>query len=279
MALDAKQHPRRRAANKPFTALQQDVITHSSPSSTSTVHEHCVRGWWRDNLFNTSKELNAQLPSFSVHLESLRGAQKRMHLLARKCTQARLYPNPASTNSKSVLKTQLSALETAIDLSVKLHDMYSLALQMYISPVQAVIDSLNISGKECHCSHCTCQLERWSADTHTEIRLEAEGLARRLYEIGTTFQKLHKDLLQRWEKTGKDGLRRMIDALPEQQDLKSKAVVRKYFPRQVREIEEAESRTIRKPTALGIRGGKQTARTDDELYSSECGTDSKERRE
>ncbi|KAJ4379223.1 hypothetical protein N0V86_005268 [Didymella sp. IMI 355093] len=244
MALRTKQLSNRRAASK------------SPQTSASTTHDHCIRGWWRDTLFNTSKDLNAQFFSFSSHLESLRNAQKHMHLLARKCTQARLYPNPASANSKPLLKAQLGTLEADMDFSTKLHDMYSAALNMYTFPVQAVIDSLNTSGKECHCSDCTRRYERWKTDTHTEIRMEAEGLMRRLLDINKTFRKLHKELLQKWEKTGRDGLRRMINALPEQEDLKSKAVVRKYFPRQVREIEEAELRTIRKPTAVGRSDSK-----------------------
>jgi hypothetical protein len=79
---------------------------------------------------------------------------------------------------------------------------------------------------------------------------------------------LHKDLLKKWTKTGRDYLRRMIDALPEQQDLKSKAVVRKYFPRQTREIEEAENRTTRKPTAVGRSDSKLQARIDENTQGS-----------
>lgn len=261
-ALRAEERAKRHAAGKSFTAVHHGVSAHYFPSDTSTVHEHCIRGWWRDSLFNTSKELTSQLPSVSSHLESLRGAQKRMHLLARKCTQARLYPNPASTNCKSALKVQLSALEADMELSIKLHNMYSAALQIYTFPVQAVIDSLNSSGKECHCSDCSRHFEPWRADSNTEIRLEAEGLVNRLYELNQTFRNLHKDLLKKWEMTGRTGLRRMIDALPEQQDLKHKPVVRKYFPRQVKEIEEAESRTIRKPTAVGRRDSKLQGQVD-----------------
>jgi hypothetical protein len=173
-----------------------------------------------------------------------------------------------------VLKIQLSALEADMDLSIKLHDMYTAALRMYIFPAQAIIDSLNISGRECHCTDCTRQMERWRSDTHTEIQLEAESLASRFYEIIKAFEKLHKDLLKKWKKTGRDGLRRVIDAQPEQHDLKSKAVVRKYFPRQIREIEEAESRTIHKPTAVGRSDGNVQDRVDEEAYDKGCETTS-----
>ncbi|KAF3046178.1 hypothetical protein E8E11_005606 [Didymella keratinophila] len=267
-ALRAKQHFKRRAAGKPSTAVQHDVYARPSQSENSSVREHCVRGWWRDALCTTSNELNAQLPSFSSHLETLRSAQKRMHLLACRCTQARLYPNPASTNSKFVLKAQLSALEADMDFSIRLHDTYSAALHFYTCAVQAVTDNLNISGREYHCTKCTPQIESWRFDTHIEIRLEAEGLAHRLHELNKTFKKLHKDLLKKWEKMGRDGLRRMIDALPEQDDLKSKAVVRKYFPRQIREFEKAESKTIRKPTIVGRSDSKVQAKIDGDTYDN-----------
>ncbi|KAF3035930.1 hypothetical protein E8E12_004887 [Didymella heteroderae] len=163
-----------------------------------------------------------------------------------------------------------------MDFFVKLHDMYSAALHIYTFLVQAIIDSLNTSGKECHCSGCTRQLERWGMDKHTEIRLEAEGLAFRLFGMDRNFKKLHNDLLKKWEKTGRDGLRCMIDALPKQEDLKSKAVVRKYFPRQLREIEEAESRTIRRPTVLSISDGKRVSGNKGESYDSGCETDTRD---
>lgn len=160
------------------------------------------------------------------------------------------------------MKAQLGALEADMNFSFKLHDLYSAALHMYTLPIQAVVDSLNTTGKECHCSDCNRGMERWRSDTNTEIRLEAKGLAHRLYKIDRTFKKLRKDLLNKWEKIGRDGLRSMINTLPAHHDLKNKGVVRKYFPRQVREVEEAEGRTIRKPTTVG----KSDSKLQDRLH-------------
>lgn len=99
----------------------------------------------------------------------------------------------------------------------------------------------------------------------------------KLYDMSTAFRKLEKDLLGKWEKTEKDGLCRMIDALPEQQHLKNKAVVRKYFPRQVKEIEDAEDRTIRKPTVIGGMGSNDEAKSDEVKYDSGCETNPKDK--
>jgi hypothetical protein len=138
MVLCSKQ----RATDRPSITLHHEASLRTPSPHPSTIQELCVRGWWRDRLVNTPEALNAQLPSFPSHLESLRIAQKRMHILARKCTQARLYPNPASTNSKPLLKAQISALEADLDFYARLNDMYSAALSMYTLPVQAIIDNL-----------------------------------------------------------------------------------------------------------------------------------------
>ena len=122
MVLRDKQRSKRRAAGRSFITLHHETSLHTPSPRTSTVQELCVRGWWRDRLVHTSEALKAHLPSFSSYLESLRIAQKRMHVLARKRTQARLYPNPASTNSKSLLNAQLSTLEADMVFCVKSQD-------------------------------------------------------------------------------------------------------------------------------------------------------------
>lgn len=263
MASRAEQLSERPSAGKPSNAVDYKTSPRSSPSHVFTAHDHCVRGWWRDTLCNTSKDFNAQAPSFSSHLDSLRNAQRRVHCLARKCTQARLYPNPASANSKSVLKAQFSTLVADMDFAIRLHDMYSAALNMCTFPVQAVIDSLNVSGKECHCPDCTRQFERWTTDTYTEIQLEAKGLMNKLLDMSETFKKLKNDLLGKWEKDGKNGI------------LRRKAAVKKYFPRQISEIEEAANRTVRKSTFVGRVGSKDEAKGDEKKYDSGCETKSK----
>lgn len=275
MASRAEQFSGRRSAGKTSNTVDYKTSPRSSLVHVFTAHDHCVRGWWHDTLCNISQDFNAQAPSFVSQLNSPRDAQKRVDRLARKCTQARLYPNPASANSKSVPKAQLSTPVGDMDFAIRLHDMYSAALNMYTFPVQAVIDSLNVSCKECHCPDCNRQFGRWTTDTHTEIQLEAKGLMNKVLDMSEAFKKLKKDLLKKWEKDGKNGLCRMIGALPEQEDLRKKAAVKKYFPRQINEIEEAANRTVRKPTFAGRAGSKDEAKGDEKKYDSGCETNSK----
>ncbi|KAF2630311.1 hypothetical protein BU25DRAFT_419321 [Macroventuria anomochaeta] len=238
----------------------------SSPASLQTAYEPCVRGWWRDTFCSASKEFNANLPAFTSHLTSLHSGQKHMHLLARKCTQARLYPNSASPNCKYALKAQLSTLMADMDFAAKLHDTYSAVLVMYTFSIQTVIDSLKVSEKECRCSEYTVKGQQWAVDTHADVLLEAVGpLVIRNWNVEEVRQ----------ERNG--WLAEDDRCAARAKGLKGMAMVKKYFLRQMKQAQEAEdgSNVSIRGTGTKDEDGKEEDKRDISLSPTFHDTENK----
>lgn len=161
-----------------------------------------------------------------------------MHRLARKCTQAGLYPNPASSNSKLTLKPRLTTLIADMNVAAQLHNVYSAALMFYTFPVQAIVNDIEVTNVCCDCAECTARSERQILSTHMQIVTEAAGLLASIAKASTAFEETEEDVLRKWEEGGCEALSKLVDSLPEQKDLKEMAVVKKYFPQQIKMMRE-----------------------------------------
>ncbi|UPX12505.1 uncharacterized protein EKO05_0003050 [Ascochyta rabiei] len=211
----------------------------SCPTTFPKAPQPCAHRRWCNTLSCASQKFSASLPTFTSHLSSLHTYQKRAHRLARNCTLTWLHPNPASSNTKRILQVRLTTLLTDIDTDTKLHDIYSAALMLYTFPVQAVVNDLKISKVRCQCFDCTTKDEKWTAEMNTAIEKEAYELLGKIEDTNVAFKELDTGVLKQWRTGGTERLQKMVDALPETEDLKEMTVVKKYFPRQVRKMQEA----------------------------------------
>ncbi|KAJ8114061.1 hypothetical protein OPT61_g3962 [Boeremia exigua] len=260
--------------NTPASMAQRTELydSHSTTSSDATsktqtagICSPCTRGWWHSTLSSTNRAFVEHLPCFSSQRSALSTNQQRMHRLMRLCTQACLYPNPASPNSKAALKTSFDALVRSMDSLAFLHRMNTKTLEIYTFPVQAVIDNLRISGRECHCAECKSGDESCAAAMRTEIQGEVDELMDTIDGVRKGFEELEGGFLGKWDKGGKQELQGMIDALPDPQGMRGMAVVKKYFPRQVREMEAGA-----RPTVFAMRGSAAEMTRCDSGCDSGC---------
>lgn len=196
--------------------------------------------------------------------------QARIQRLARRCTRTRLYPNPASPDSKDALKVLLAKLITDMDYASKLHDMYSAALMMYSFPVQGVVDGIKVSGVHCVRIDCMEQNNVWMTSTRAELLISASGVLDRVEKMSITFKKVEIYLFREWEKSGTAGFQKVINALPGTEDLKEMTVMKKVFPRQVKEMSAVEHSSNTK-TLLADRP-VNVDQKDDGKYDSGCET-------
>ncbi|KAF9694836.1 hypothetical protein EKO04_007068 [Ascochyta lentis] len=107
-----------------------------------------------------------------------------------------------------------------MNTATQMHDSYTGLLMVSAFRVVAVVNDLKVSK--------------------IQFQKEARELLGKVEEMSIAFKELEIGMIKEWKARGKKELKKMVDALPEMKELKEMVVVKKYFSRQVREIQEAE---------------------------------------
>ncbi|XPS76403.1 hypothetical protein M3J09_008456 [Ascochyta lentis] len=127
-----------------------------------------------------------------------------------------------------------------MNTATQMHDSYTGLLMVSAFRVVAVVNDLKVSKIQCKCFECSTKEDEWIVDTYAAVQKEARELLGKVEEMSIAFKELEIGMIKEWKARGKKELKKMVDALPEMKELKEMVVVKKYFSRQVREIQEAE---------------------------------------